>query len=186
MLNFTRKLMVLGVAAMMMVAVGCSDDDDNNPIANNQPTMDIVETAVEDLAEIQGFDMDIAGELYNRATEFVTAETARIEGELERLEVAADLREVDYLSLPMMLKLAENDVRSLDDLAELDSEELSGLLGEFGIEDEATAGEIIMAARAHWFADEEADEAEAVPGEESETASAEETEAESAGESTGA
>jgi N utilization substance protein A len=147
---------------------------------------DIVETAVEDLAEIQGFDMDVAGELHNRATEFVTAETARIEGELERLEVAADLREVDYLSLPMMLKLAENDVRSLDDLAELDSEELSGLLGEFGIEDEATAGEIIMAARAHWFADEEADEAEAVPGEESETASAEETEAESAGESTGA
>jgi len=147
---------------------------------------DIVETAVEDLAEIQGFDMDIAGELYNRATEFVTAETARIEGELERLEVAADLREVDYLSLPMMLKLAENDVRSLDDLAELDSEELSGLLGEFGIEDEATAGEIIMAARAHWFADEEADQAEAVPGEESETASAGETEAESAGESTGA
>ena len=44
----------------------------------------------------------------------------------------------------------------MDDLAELDSEELLGFLGEHGIEDEAAAGDIIMAARAHWFADEDA------------------------------
>jgi N utilization substance protein A len=29
-------------------------------------------------------------------------------------------------------------------------------LGEHGIEDEAAAGDIIMAARAHWFAEEDA------------------------------
>jgi N utilization substance protein A len=38
----------------------------------------------------------------------------------------------------------------------LDSEELLELLGEHGIEDEAAAGDIIMAARAHWFAEEDA------------------------------
>ena len=55
----------------------------------------------------------------------------------------------------MVLTLAENKILCLDDLAELDSEELLGLLDQHGLEDEAAAGEIIMAARAHWFADEE-------------------------------
>ena len=56
----------------------------------------------------------------------------------------------------MILTLAENKILCLDDLAELDSEELLELLGEHDIEDEA-AGDIIMAARAHWFADEDAE-----------------------------
>ena len=67
----------------------------------------------------------------------------------------------------MMLKLAENGVLTLDDLADLDNEELIELLSEHGLEDDTEAGDIIMAARAHWFADEEA-EAEAAP--ESDTA----------------
>ena len=56
-------------------------------------------------------------------------------------------------------------------MAELDSEELVGLLSEHGIEDETVAGDIIMAARAHWCADEQTDDAVA------ETAAAEATEA---------
>ena len=114
---------------------------------------DIVVTDIEELAEIQGFDTDIATEIQNRAVEFVDVENKRIESELDRLKVADDLRNFEYLSLPMMLKLAENEVVSLDDLAELDSEELMGLIGELGLDDEAEAGNIIMAARAHWFAD---------------------------------
>ena len=54
----------------------------------------------------------------------------------------------------MMLKLAENEVLSLDDLADLDSDELVALLSEHGLEDDTEAGDIIMAARAHWFDDE--------------------------------
>ena len=119
---------------------------------------DIVVTDIEELAEIQGFDSDIATEIRNRAVEFVDLENKRIESELARLKVADDLRQFEYLSLPMMLKLAENEVVSLDDLAELDSEELMGLIGELGLDDEAEAGNIIMAARAHWFEDEPVDE----------------------------
>jgi uncharacterized surface protein with fasciclin (FAS1) repeats len=37
--------MILGIAVLMMAVVGCSDDDENNPMTNNAPTMDIVETA---------------------------------------------------------------------------------------------------------------------------------------------
>ena len=43
---------------------------------------------------------------------------------------------------------------SLDDLADLDSDELVALLSEHGLEDDTEAGDIIMAARAHWFDDE--------------------------------
>ena len=67
------------------------------------------------------------------------------------MKVSNDLRQFEYLSLPMMLKLAENEILKLDDLAELDSEELMNLIGELGLDDEVEAGNIIMAARAHWF-----------------------------------
>jgi len=94
--------------------------------------------------------------LLNRAIEFSEAEAKRITEELAKLNVQDDLRDAEYLSLAMILTLAENKILCLDDLAELDSEELLELLGEHGIEDEAAAGDIIMAARAHWFADEDA------------------------------
>ena len=133
---------------------------------------DIALTPVSDLALIQGFDEDIATELQNRATEFVEAETSRITSALVELKVKDDLKEVDYLSLGMILTLAENEILCLDDLAELDIEELVGLLGEHGIDDETVAGDIIMAARAHWFADEQTED-DAVAAE---TAAAEATE----------
>ena len=53
----------------------------------------------------------------------------------------------------MLLTLAEANVRSLDDLADLDNEELIEILSEHELSDDAEAGDIIMAARAHWFDD---------------------------------
>ena len=96
----------------------------------------------------------IAEELQARAVEFVEREAQRINEALDNLKVADDLRNFEYISLGMMLKLAENEVLSLDDLADLDSDELVALLSEHGLEDDTEAGDIIMAARAHWFDDE--------------------------------
>ena len=48
--------------------------------------------------------------------------------------------------------------RFLDDLAGLDNEEHVELLGQHGLSDDGEAGDIIMAARAHWFEDEDAAE----------------------------
>ena len=63
----------------------------------------------------------------------------------------------------MMLTLAENNVRTLDDLADLDNEELLEYLGQHGLTDDTEAGDIIMAARAHWFSDEDTgDDADSV------------------------
>ena len=49
----------------------------------------------------------------------------------------------------------------LDDLAGLDNEELLELLSQHGLSDDGEAGDIIMAARAHWFADEPTDNGDA-------------------------
>ncbi|MEC7705203.1 MAG: transcription termination/antitermination protein NusA, partial [Pseudomonadota bacterium] len=144
--RFIEALNIDDVIAHLLVAEGFVSVDD------------IALTPVSDLALIQGFDEDIATELQNRATEFVEAETSRITTALGELKVKDDLKEVDYLSLGMILTLAENEILCLDDLAELDSEELVGLLGEHGIDDETVAGDIIMAARAHWFADEQTED----------------------------
>jgi len=119
---------------------------------------DIADTPIDELATIQGFDEDIAAELQNRANQFVQEETDRIMGELDKFKVKDDLVSFEHLSIAMVLKLAQNNILCLDDLAELDSGELVEFLGEYGIEDEASAGDIIMAARAHWFADEPAED----------------------------
>ena len=158
--RFIEALNIDDVIAHLLVAEGFVSVDD------------IALTPVSDLALIQGFDEDIATELQNRATEFVEAETSRITTALAELKVKDDLKEVDYLSLGMILTLAENEILCLDDLAELDIEELVGLLGEHGIDDETVAGDIIMSARAHWFADEQTED-DAVAAE---TAAAEATE----------
>ena len=99
---------------------------------------------------------DIAGELQNRAVEYVERESNRINAALDEMKVSDDLRAFEYISLAMLLTLAENDIRSLDDLAGLDNEELLEFLGPHGLSDDGEAGDIIMAARAHWFADEDA------------------------------
>jgi N utilization substance protein A len=44
-------------------------------------------------------------------------------------------------------------VKTLDDLGDLASDELVEIVGETNM-DEATANEVIMAARAHWFTEE--------------------------------
>jgi N utilization substance protein A len=46
--------------------------------------------------------------------------------------------------------LGEKGIKTLDDLADLASDELVEILGPEAV-DEETANAIIMAARAHWF-----------------------------------
>ena len=141
--RFMEALNIDDVIAHLLVAEGFTSVED------------IAETPVAELAQIQGFDEGVATELTNRAIEFVEAETARIEAELSKLKVADDLMSFEYLSMGMILKLATNGILTRDDLAELDSEELVEFLKEDGIDDETVAGDIIMAARAHWFADDD-------------------------------
>jgi len=133
---------------------------------------EIAETPVEELANIQGFDQDIASELQNRAVDYVEQEAKRINTALDDMKVSDDLRNFEYISLSMLLTLAEANVRSLDDLADLDNDELVEILAEHELTDDSEAGDIIMAARAHWFADEDDAESDAVASDEASADSA--------------
>ena len=111
----------------------------------------------EDLAGIEGFDTDVAGELKARAQAWIEAESERSTVRRKELGVSDDVAAIDKLSPPMLVALGEKGVKTLDDLADLAADELvdsmDGILKEFDLTADDANG-IIMAARAHWFDDE--------------------------------
>lgn len=110
--------------------------------------------SVDELAEIEGFDADIAAELQNRANEAVKAQ----EKELKSLKIEEDLRTLEGLSPEILLMIAKKGIKTRDDLAELATDELLELLPEGQLK-ESQAEALIMKARQHWFDDEDEDEA---------------------------
>ncbi|HCX13693.1 MAG TPA: transcription termination/antitermination protein NusA [Rhodospirillaceae bacterium] len=112
----------------------------------------------EELTDIEGFDQDVAAELKARATNYIEDENKKIMARLEELNVKDDLVNsgIDGLDAKKIIILAEQGVKTLDDLADLAGDELIEMLGTGVIKEEA-ANKIIMAARAHWFPDEEDD-----------------------------
>ena len=58
------------------------------------------------------------------------------------------------VSPAMMVPLGENNIKTLDDLADLASDELREIVGEGKLSADE-ANDIIMAARAHWFDDDD-------------------------------
>jgi N utilization substance protein A len=117
---------------------------------------DIVEADVEEISEIEGFNPDIASEIYNRAVVYLTEKDAAIMAEYKALGAQEDLITFNSLGHKNKLIIAKTGVKSLDDLADLSSVELKEILGDkFSVK---RAGDIIMDARAHWFEDKNTNE----------------------------
>jgi len=134
---------------------------------------ELADTPLDEIAAIQGFDEEIAAALKERADQTLEEEAEQLRETCETLGLTQELVDFEPLSIQSIIKLGEQGVKSLDDLADLAADELIELLPEAGLSAEG-AGEIIMAARAHWFADEETDDAsadaEAAPASERQTA----------------
>jgi len=100
---------------------------------------------ISEMMEIEAFDEDTVNELRNRARDaLLTMELAR-EEKVE--EVSQDLRSLDGLNPELIGKLAEGDIHTRDDLAELAVDELVEMTGV----SEEEAKSLIMKAREHWF-----------------------------------
>jgi N utilization substance protein A len=112
-------------------------------------------TPEEELADIEGFDENIAAELIRRAEAFITRRDSELSEKRVELGVSDEIAAIEVLTPAMLVALGEKDVKTLDDLADLASDELIEIVGT-GNMDEATANDVIMAARAHWFTDEAA------------------------------
>ncbi len=104
----------------------------------------------EELSEIEGFDESVADELIRRAEVFIAGRDQALTEKRQTLGVSEDVASFDVFTPTMLVTLGEKGVKSLDDLADLASDELVEILGADVI-DEQAANEIIMAARAHWF-----------------------------------
>ena len=115
---------------------------------------------VEELSAIEGFDDDVANELRERGRQYLEQREAELTAIRKEAGVSDEVAEFEGLTSEMVVALGENEVKSLDDLADLASDELREIVGEVNLSEDAT-NEIIMAARAHWFEDENAANAEA-------------------------
>jgi len=109
-------------------------------------------TPLEEVAAIEGFDDNIAAELVRRAEAFIARRDNELNDRRVELGVADDVAAIEVLTPAMLVALGEKDVKTLDDLADLASDELIEIVGADNM-DEETANNVIMAARAHWFED---------------------------------
>ncbi|MGK2910930.1 MAG: transcription termination factor NusA [Sphingobium sp.] len=131
--------------------------------------------SIEELAGIEGFDEDLAEELQSRATEALERREAAAREERRAMGVEDALAEMPHLTEAMLVTLGKAGIKTLDDLADLATDELvakkrvdtrrraketaedkGGILAEYGLSEEQ-GNETIMAARAHWFEDEATD-----------------------------
>jgi N utilization substance protein A len=119
---------------------------------------EVAYVAPEDLAEIEGFDAEIAAELQARARAALARRDEGYEARRRELGVSDELAALDGITPGMLVALGEKDIKTLDDFADLAGDELLELLGTsdkggVGLDLE-TANAMIMRARAHWFEDE--------------------------------
>ncbi|WP_416190966.1 transcription termination factor NusA [Neisseria sp. CCUG12390] len=101
-----------------------------------------------ELLEIEGFDEETVEILRNRARDAIL--TLAIASEEKLADVSEDMRNLDGLDSDMLRDLAQAGIATRDDLAELSVDELIEITGV--TEDEAK--KVIMAAREHWFTEE--------------------------------
>ena len=119
---------------------------------------EVAYVAVKDLADIEGFDPEIAAELQERARAALDRRDREYEERRRELGVEDDLAAFEELTPGMLVALGEKGVKTLDDFADLAGDELMELLAasdKGGVTlDLETANALIMRGRAHWFEDE--------------------------------
>ncbi|MBA3879466.1 MAG: transcription termination/antitermination protein NusA [Sphingobium sp.] len=132
---------------------------------------------LDEIASIEGLDDEIAAELQNRASEALDRREEANRTLRRELGVEDELATMPYLTEAMLVTLGKAGIKTLDDLADLATDELvqkkrqeprrrndtdtkrsedkGGVLAEYNLSEDQ-GNEIIMAARAHWFEDEPA------------------------------
>jgi N utilization substance protein A len=177
---FQEDLDVDETLSQLLVAEGFSEMEE------------VAYVAPEELSNIEGFDDELAAELQSRALEALERREAAAKAERTELGVEDAIAELPYMTEAMLVTLGKAGLKTLDDVADLATDELvlkrkaeprrrndnrkpepDGVLAQYGLTEEQ-GNEIIMAARAHWFDDEE----EAAPAAEAEAETGEDANAE--------
>ncbi|MAF60371.1 MULTISPECIES: transcription termination factor NusA [Pseudomonadota] len=164
---FQNELDVDETLSQLLVAEGFSELEE------------VAYVSPDELSSIEGFDEELAEELQSRAQEALERREEASREERRALGVEDALAELPHLTEAMLVTLGKAGIKTLDDLADLATDELiakkrteqrrrdnsapankrpedkGGVLATYGLTEEQ-GNEIIMAARAHWFEDEDA------------------------------
>src|SRR5581483_2496253 len=81
---------------------------------------------VRELAGIEGFDDETAHELQNRAREYLERLETELENRRKELGVEDALKQVPGVTSKMLVKLGENDIKTVEDLAGCATDDLAG------------------------------------------------------------
>jgi N utilization substance protein A len=79
-----------------------------------------------ELAGIEGFDDDTARELQDRAKEYLSKQESELDDKRKELGVADEVRGVPGVTTAMLVKLGENGVKNVEDLAGCATDDLTG------------------------------------------------------------
>jgi N utilization substance protein A len=128
---------------------------------------------VEEITHIEGFDEETAQEIQNRARDHLDRENEKLDAQRKEMGVGDDLAAMEGLTPAMLVRLGENDIKSLEDFAGCVTDDLTGwfetverrrvrqegILDGFDINAEE-AENMIMAARveAGWITQAELDQ----------------------------
>ncbi len=135
---FIEALNVEEVIAHLLVTEGFSSVEE------------VAYVPVEDLANIEGFDEAVAEELKNRASEYLANKDAEIAKKFKELGVEEALAKHEGLTSDIVLKLAENGIKTMDDFAGLATDEFFEIVQKSGLSRD-TVEAMIMKAREAWF-----------------------------------
>ena len=105
----------------------------------------IASSSNDDLAQIEGFDEEMAGLLIGRSKEALL--TLAMELSSDSDEDSNDLMSLEGVDMSLALELNQKGITDREELAEQSVDELIQLVDMT----EEAAAELIMKARAHWF-----------------------------------
>jgi N utilization substance protein A len=140
--RFMKQLDVDEEVAMILVQEGFSTIEE------------VAYVPVPELVEIEEVDEDIVEELRTRARDVLITQAIATEEKIDEAEPAEDLLSLEGMDKGLAFILASRGIVTREDLAEQAVDELE----EIEQLDPERAAELIMAARAHWFEDAEAQE----------------------------
>jgi N utilization substance protein A len=79
-----------------------------------------------EIASIEGFDENTAAEIQARAREYLEKIEAELEAKRKALGVADELSEVPGITTAMLVTLGENNIKTVEDLADCATDDLAG------------------------------------------------------------
>ena len=108
----------------------------------------IANATVNDIEKIEGFDTELATEIYARASQFMENEKAELEKLIQESSLDDYLKNIKELDNKMLSTLIDNKILTRQDLADLATDELVGKEGILQKRVEKNIAEkIIMDAR---------------------------------------